>query len=175
MRGVESARAKIILYKCALYGVALFIVGVLQVTFFAKINIFGASPDLMLAAVATVALYEDSRVAGVCGIISGFFYTSLGGASLPIYIVFSFLCAYLLCIATDYGLPRKHSSFFVLALLAFLAKALWSFAQISLLAASFSLFGTLKSIIIPELCSSMIFSPVSYLLFYGISRIFQRK
>ena len=27
MRGVESAKAKIILYKCALYGVVLYLVG----------------------------------------------------------------------------------------------------------------------------------------------------
>ena len=40
MRGVESAKVKTLLYKCALYGVALYILAILQVTFFAKINIF---------------------------------------------------------------------------------------------------------------------------------------
>ena len=175
MRGAESARAKIILYKCALYGIALYFIGVLQVTFFAGINVFGATPDLLLAAVATVALYEDIKVAGICGIISGFFYTALGGFSIPLYIIFSFLCAYALSVATENGLPKKHSSFLIVAILAFGAKALFNIAEISLSASSFSAFGTVKSIIIPEFLSSMLLCPVAYLIFFGISRIFNKK
>lgn len=175
MRGVESAKAKIILYKCALYGVVLYLVGILQVTFFAKINLFGAVPDLLLAAVATIALYEDGKVASICGIISGFFYCALGGTSLPLYVVFSFLCAYTLYIATDNGLPRKHSSYFAATLLSFGAKALFNVAELSLTAQSFSIFSAFWSIILPEFICSMLFSPISYIIFFGLTRIFYKK
>lgn len=175
MRGVESAKAKIILYKCVLYSAALYILAVLQVTFFAKINILNAQPDLLLGAIAVLALYEDVKVASICGIISGFFYCALGGAAIPFYIVFSFLCAYTLWIITDYGLPKRHSSYIALAILVFGAKAVFNIAELSLMAHSFSLFGALRSIIIPEFISSMIFSFVPYIIFFALTRIFHKN
>ena len=172
MRGVESAKVKTVIYKCALYGVVLYILAILQVTFFAKINILNAQPDLLLAAIATLVLYEDTKVASICGIVSGFFYCALGGATLPFYIVFSFLCAYTLRIITDYGLSGRHSSFIALALLAFGAKAVFNMAELSLTAQSYNLFNAVSSIILPEFISSLVFSPIPYLLFYALSRIF---
>ncbi|MBO5716247.1 MAG: hypothetical protein J6S23_07660 [Clostridia bacterium] len=175
MRGVESAKAKIILYKCALYSVALFLVGVLQVTFFAKINVLDASPDLLLGAVTTLALYEDSKVSSICGIISGFLYCALGGFAIPFYIVFSFLAAYALWIIRENGLSKRHSSFLIMAILAFGAKALFNVAELSLSAQNFNLIGTLYRIIIPEFISSMLFSPISYMMFFALTRIFYKS
>lgn len=175
MRGVESAKAKIILYKCALYGVVLYLVGILQVTFFAKINLIGASPDLLLAAASTIALYEDGKTASICGIISGFFYCALGGTSLPLYILFSFICAYALHIATESGLPRKHSSFLAVTLLSFGAKALFNVAELSLTAQSFNVFSAFWNTVLPEFVSSILFSPIPYIIFFGLTRIFNKK
>jgi hypothetical protein len=175
MRGVESAKAKIILYKCALYGIALYVLAILQVTFFAKINILSAQPDLLLGAIATLALYEDDKTCALCGIISGFFYCALGGADIPFYILFSFLCAYTLWIIKDYGLPKRHSSFFALAILGFGAKAVFNIAEISLAARNFNLFGAFSSIIIPEFICSLVFSPIPYVFFYMLTRIFYKR
>ena len=175
MRGVESAKVKSILYKCALYGTMFFIVGILQVTFFSKINLFGASPDLLLAAVATLSLHEDVKVASICGIISGFLYCTFGGFSIPFYIVFSFLSAYTLCIIRENGLPKKHSSFLLLSVLAFGAKAFYNVAELSLSAGSFNLLSSLSRVIVPEFISSMIFSPLPYILIYTLTRIFHKN
>lgn len=175
LRGVESARAKIILYKCAFYGAALFIIGVLQTTFFTKINVWGATPDLLLAALAALALYEDGRVVSICGIISGVFYCALGGFSIPFYIIFSFLSAYALYIVAENGVPKRHFSFFALAILAFGAKAIFNLADISLAAHSFGVIKATTNIIIPEFVSSMIFSPISYLIFFTLTRIINKK
>ena len=175
MRGVESAKAKIILYKCALYSVALFLLGVLQVTFFSKINFLSATPDLLLGAVATLCLYEDGKVASICGIISGFFYTALGGSGLPLYIIFSFLASYALYVIRENGLQKKHSSFLIIAILAFGAKALFNVAELTLSAVSFNLIGTLYTTIVPEFISSMLFAPISYILFFALTRIFYKN
>ena len=174
MRGVESAKAKILFYKCVLYGIALYILSILQVTFFAKINILNAQPDLLLAAIATLALYEDGKACAICGIVSGFFYCAIGGAEIPFYILFSFLCAYTLWIITDYGLPKRHSSFFALAILGFGAKAVFNIAEITLMAQKFNLFDAFSSIIIPEFISSLVFSLIPYALFYSLTRIFHK-
>ncbi|MBR2381179.1 MAG: hypothetical protein IKA84_01630 [Clostridia bacterium] len=174
MRGVESAKAKIVLYKCALYSIALLVVGILQVTFFGKINMLGAAPDLLLGAVATLCLYEDGRVASICGIISGFFYTALGGFSIPIYILFSFLSSYTLWIIRESGFPKKHSSYLIMAMLAFGAKALFNVAELSLSAQSFNFIETLYRVAIPEFISSMLLCPISYLIFFALTRIFNK-
>ena len=175
MRGVESAKAKTILYKCALYSFALFVIGVLQVTFFAKINILNASPDLLLGGIATLCLYEDGKVSSICGIVSGFFYTALGGFSIPFYIIFSFLAAYALRIIRDNGLPKKHSSFLIIAILAFGAKALFNVAELTLSSKSFNLIGTLYTVIIPEFISSMLFCTIPYAIFFALTRIFYKN
>lgn len=175
MGGVKSAKAKTILYKCALYSVAFFFIGILQVTFFTKINVFNATPDLLLAGVAALCLYEDGKVASVCGIISGFFYCALGGFSIPFYIVFSFLAAYALWIIRENGLPKKHSSFLIMAILAFGAKAFFNIAELTLSAASVNLIETIYSVIVPEFISSMLFSPTSYVLFFALTRIFYKN
>ena len=175
MGGVKSARAKTILYKCALYSVALFLIGILQVTFFTKINVFNTTPDLLLAGVATLCLYEDGKVASICGIISGFFYCAFGGFSIPFYIVFSFLTAYTLWVIRENGLHKKHSSFIIMTILAFSAKAFYNFAELSLSSQSFNLIGTLYSTIVPEFVSSMILSPIPYITFFALTRIFYKK
>ena len=174
MRGVESARAKIILYKCAIYSVALFILAVLQVTFFTKINVLGATPDLLLAAIATLALHEDGRVASICGIISGLFYCALGGFSVPFYIIFSFLSAYALYIVAENGTSKRHISFVLLAILAFGAKAIFNLADVSFSAESFSIIKATTNIMIPEFISSIIFSPIAYLMLFCTTRIFNK-
>ena len=175
MNGVKSAKVKTILYKCALYSVAFFFIGILQVTFFTTINVFNATPDLLLGGVATLCLYEDGKVASISGIISGFFYCALGGFSIPLYIVFSFLAAYALWIIRENGLHKNFSSFLIMAILAFGAKAFYNFAELSLSSQSFNLIGTLYSTIIPEFVSSMIFSLIPYIIFFALTRIFYKN
>ena len=61
-----NVTAKIIAYKSALYAIPLFLVGVMQVTFFSKINILGATPDLLLGAILVIAMLDNERVCAVC-------------------------------------------------------------------------------------------------------------
>jgi hypothetical protein len=97
-----------------------------------------------------LALYEDGRVTSICGIISGVLYCALGGFSIPFYIIFSFLSAYALYIVAENGVPKRHFSFFALAILAFGAKAIFNLADISFTAQSFSVIEAIINIIIPE-------------------------
>lgn len=172
---VLTARIKTIFYKCALYGAALFLVGVMQVSFFSKINVLGAPPDLLLGAVLTLAMVEDHKVASVCGIIAGFFYCALGGFSYPIYMVFSFLCGYILWGVSERTFSKNYPSFLALAAITYAAKALFNIFETALSSYRFSFLNTVGSIAFPEFVSSMLFCSLSYLIFRGLSHVFNKK
>lgn len=170
-----GAGSKIVTYKSILYGVALFVLGVLQVTFFAKTNIVSATPDLLLGAILTISMFEDQRVCAISGIVSGFIYCALGTSSLPIYILFSFLCGYFFHSISNHLFGKNFFSFLALALLIYGAKALFNMIEISFLAQTFNLANAIVSVIIPEFISSMAFCSISYFVFSGLIKIFSKK
>ena len=164
-----------IAYKCFVYAVALFILSTAQVTFFAKINILGATPDLMLGAVLVIAMKDEKEVAAICGIISGFFYCALGGFVYPFYLMFSFLCGYTLWGVSDRFLGKNYISYLALAILTFALKAVFNLIETSLFAYSFNLLNMISRAIVPEFISSMVFCSLSYLIFSAIAKLLNLK
>ncbi len=172
---LNSARAKNIAYKCVVYGIFLFVLSIAQVTFFSKINVLGATPDLLLGAVLLIAMREDQRVASICGIISGFFYCTMGGFVYPFYVIFSFLCGYTLWFVSDRFLGKNYISYLTLALLTFLLKALFNVIESSLFAYTINMINMFSKAILPEFISSMVFCSLSYLIFTAIARLLNSK
>ena len=175
MSRAGSAKSKLLGYKSAIYGIALFVLAVLQTTFFTKINLFGTTPDLLLGAVLTIAMLDEHRVAGVAGIIAGFFYCALGTVSYPLYIAFSFICGYVFWGISERILSKNYPSFLALSVLIYGAKGLWNIIETSLFAQNFNLIGTISNTVIPEFFSSMAFCSLSYIIFKTISKLFNKK
>ena len=174
-RKAVSVRAKTIAYKCVIYSIALFILSIAQVTFFAKVNVLGATPDLMLGAVLLIAMNDDQRVAGICGIVSGFLYCAMGGFVYPFYMMFSFLCGYTLWGVSDRFLGKNYVSYLALALLTYGLKALFNIIEASLFAYTINLLNLISRAILPEFISSMVFCSLSYLVFSMIARPLNSK
>lgn len=172
---ISLARLKTVAYKCCVYSAALFLLSILQVTFFTKINVLGATPDLMLGAVLLIAMREDQQISSICGIISGFFYCAMGGFVYPFYIMFSFLCGYTLWFVSDRFLGKNYVSYLTLSLLAFGLKAIFNVAEASFFAYTINLINMVSRAIVPEFISSMAFCSVSYLIFSALSRITNSK
>lgn len=174
-RGVNYTRFKAIAYRCAVYSVALFLLAVAQVTFFAKLDILGATPDLLLGAVTIICMREDVKVSSICGAIAGLFYCSLGCVGYPLYLPFSFICAYLLRVLAVRSFGRNYPSFLALCVTAFFAKAVFNFAEVIITSSSFALFATLTKIVLPEFIASMLFCSVSYAIINPISKIINKS
>ena len=169
------ARIKTVGYKCAIFTVALFIIAVAQVTFFSKINLFGAPPDLLLAALVVICIKNDHTVASVCGIVSGFFYCSLGGDRYYLYLAFSFLCGYVLWIVAEHFFGKNYPAFLALATIAFGIKGAYNFLYSAMVGSSFTFFRTFGAIILPEFASSMVFCSLSYLIFSILSNLVNKN
>ena len=172
---VSVTKIKSIAYKCSVYSIALFVLSIAQVTFFSKINVLSATPDLMLGAVLLIAMKDDQRVSSICGIVSGFLYCAMGGFVYPFYMMFSFLCGYVLWIISDRFLGKNYVSYLALAVLAFGLKALFNVIEASLFAYTINILNMFTKAIIPEFISSMTFCTVSYLIFNALSRLLNSK
>ena len=161
-------------YKALVYGAALFVLTVMQTTFFARLTLFGATPDLLCAAVITLAMLEGERTGGVCGIAAGAFAVFLGGASV-LYIPFSFFCGYIFGIVSKHAFAKNYPSALALMGFAFLAKGFFNLIDTSLLAQSFDLPKTLLEVILPELFYSALLCTPIYFIFSALAKIFRRS
>lgn len=170
----KNANNKILGYKCALYSMALFLLAIAQSTFFAKINLFGATPDLLLGATLAIAMHDDQRASSIAGIVAGFFYYALGGGS-PLYIIFAFLCGYTFFSISEKAFSKNLPSFLALGAIIYAAKAAFNLIVLYFSASSFDPVNAMVKILIPEFISSLFFSSLSYLVFYPLSRIFNSK
>lgn len=172
---ITSTAFKTAGYKALIFGVALFVLSVMQTTVFARLSLFGAIPDLMLAATLTLAMLDGEKTGAVSGIAAGFFYVALGSISSPIYILFAFLCGYIFGIISSLTLSKNYPSFLVLASFAYLAKGIFNIIDVSLCAQSFNLFSALSDVAVPEFFCSLIFCSPIYFAFYALTRIFNKN
>lgn len=161
-------------YRALVWGSALFILAVLQTTAAARLALFSATPDLMLAAVICLAMHEGERVGAVAGIASGVLYVSLGATS-PLYILFSFAAGYIFGIISSLSLSKNLPSFIALVSAAYLAKAIFNVIDVSLFSDGFNLITTLTRAILPELLCSLVFCVPVYLVFLPLIRIFNKN
>ena len=175
LSSTQLARIKAVGYKCTIYAIALYLLAIAQVTFFNKINLFGAPPDLLLAAIAVLCIKEDHKICSICGIISGFFYCALGGGQSPLYMIFSFLCAYIFFFVAERSKKQTIRSYLILCVLMFAAKAIFNMIDTSLFSSSFVLIRIFISAVLPEYVSSMAFCLVSYFLFGLITALVNKK
>lgn len=162
---VNTTKLKSIIYKCSIYAIALFIIAIAQVTFFSKINILSATPDLLLASVAFICMREEHKISTICAIISGFFYCVFGNTEYPIYILFSFLCGYILWIVAEHSFGKTYFSFLAISTLAFLVKGCFNIAYSALFSSNFALIRTITAIVLPEFISSIIFCSIPFAIF----------
>lgn len=174
-KNISAARARIVAYKCCFYGVLLFIFAVAQVTFFTKITFLSATPDVLLACVVAIAMREEHRVSAICGIVAGFLYCALGGVLFPAYILFSFLCGYIVWGISEHAFAKNYPSYLALCALTFGAKVFYSLLETAFTAQSFNIIGFVFDLAIPELLSSMLFCSIPYLIFIIPIKLLNKK
>lgn len=155
-------RSDPIAYRSVPYIGVLFLLGVLQVSFFSILDPFGSPPDILLGAVVALAMLEDARICAVSGIASGLFYCALGGSS-PAYIIFSFICACLMSYVCSRFPKKNYPAFLALCALAYCFKAAFNVADATLGSNALGILGALRYAALPELASSMLLCSVSYL------------
>ena len=92
-----SNRAKIV-WRAVLVGAVLFLLCVAQTTVFGRWKLFGAVPDLMLAAVVLLGFCRGREEGAIAGIAAGVFLASLGSVGVTVapvfYMIIGYVCGY---------------------------------------------------------------------------------
>jgi rod shape-determining protein MreD len=169
----EAFRAGVI-KKAVILGFAAFILAVLQCSFLSGLSFLSATPDIVMGAVAAVALFNDERTATVFAISAGFILDALGGSGIPISPLTMLLASVLFSLLSK----KMLKGFFPYSLLLLLASAAAAiFTAFSLLLAGRDVVADfiVKSIMIPEFILTFIFSVPLYPLFKLISRLCESK
>lgn len=144
---------KIILFFLLIFGSA-----VVQTSFFGAARFFPATPDLLMAAVIGIAVYDGERSAAVAGIAAGVLAETLGGSGIMLLPVFYLLVGYVYGIVSRIFLKKNFLSWLVYMLIAANVRLVYSFAYLMITEADLNLFTALTNILIPEFFMTMIFS-----------------
>lgn len=104
------------LLKILIFTLLIFFSAVIQTSFFGATRFFSASPDLLLAAVIGIAIYDSERSAAAAGIGAGFLCEALGGAGTFFLPVLYLLIGYVIGIFSRVFLRRNFVSWIVVIL-----------------------------------------------------------
>ena len=110
--------------KILVYSLLSLLLASLQCSFFARLSICPATPDLMLGLVAAIALLDSREAAAICGIGCGVLIDALG-ASTAFSPLLYFVAACILGGLSEKML-QKLPSFLTLMLPALLMRAVWT-------------------------------------------------
>ncbi len=172
MRGDVTLRD---IVKYTLYSLTMLLIILMKTTFFARFRLFGASPDIIIAAVAAVALFEGAQAGAVYGAIAGYAVDALGGTGvmlLPLpYMLLGYICG---AVATDYY-KRSWFLFLIFDACALVVRAVTTLFYIMFTWHGFDLSVILGDVIVPELLATAAASPIPALLLLPVFLIFRKK
>lgn len=155
--------------KMAFFAFLIFLCAVLQTSFFSRVRLFGATPDITLALVMGLAVFDGERTGAALGIWAGVAADALGGAALLFSPLFYMLAGYFAGIAVRTLLGKNFPSWVVLCFAGYVCRAMISLilTAISADSASLSFSLALRRVILPEFASSF---PLA-MLFYFFARL----
>ena len=160
---VES-KSQLLLRRSLVFAPVIFIIAVIQCSFFAQLKILPAVPDLVLGLIVAIAMLDSQRAAVVCGIGAGFVIDAIGSSGLSLSPFFYMLIGALCGALAKKMLPRFIS--WVVNLLIFsAAKSVLTVLNVLYLPGGFSFSDTLMGILLPEfICTFIICLPIYFIV-----------
>lgn len=161
--------------KYVIYGILGILLILLKTTFFSRFRPFGASPDILIVAVAAFALYEGGHAGAIFGAAVGYIADALGGVGavlLPLpYMLLGYFCG---IVATDHY-KRSPVLFLIFDACAAVVRAVTTLFYMMLTWHSFDLSVVFPSVIVPEILSTLAVSPFPALLLLPVYLIFRKR
>ena len=163
-----------VIVKYAVYSVIMLLLLMLQTTFFTRLRPFSSTPDILIIAVACIGMFEGGRAGAIFGVVFGYAADALGSigvAALPLYYMFTgYVCGE---IASDYY-RRSPLLFLIFDGGACALRAFVTLIYVTLTWHNFVIGDVIKNVILPELFSTAVCSPVSAVILLPVYLIFKR-
>lgn len=146
-----------IVKRILVWGATLFILAVAQCSFFTGLTFIPAVPNIVLGAVAAISVFDTQRTAAVCGIAGGFLCDALGGSGISLSPIALFLVA-IVCSELSKKLIPSFLTWAALLIPASLVGAVFTLINISVSFGRPAFGYLLKSVLLPELLMTVLFS-----------------
>ena len=167
-----------ILRKTLIWGGVLFLLAMLQTGLCARVAAafpYGATPDLLLAAVVAIAIFDGERTGAVAGIAAGFLAGALGGTGFNLLPLCYMLCAYVCGAWSTMSLSANFASWCVYMPTSAAARALVSLVTVALTYGDYTLTAVANRVLFPEFAATLLVSPVIYFVMRRVATLFNRR
>ncbi len=159
--------------KYVVYALLGLLFVLLQISFFSRVKPFGSIPDVLIAAVFSVAMFENERVGAIFGLSVGFIVEAAGGVGvslLPlIYMLVGYVCG---LVASEYY-KRSLLLFLIFDAGALLVRMFTTLLYVVFTWSIVDLSVVIPKVLIPEALSTFVISPIPALIIAIVSRIFR--
>ncbi len=141
--------------KGIIWGIWLFLLALLQTSFFSVLRPFGAVPSTVLPAVIAIAVYDRERMGTVAGITGGFLADALGGVDISLSPVIYMLCGCLAALLVYSIFGRGFFAWLVFTLASLVISVFFEGLGVFASVPGFTFFDALSEILMPCLLSSL--------------------
>lgn len=161
--------------KLLLFFLLIFGAAILQTSLFGATRFFRASPDLLLAAVVGIAIYDGEKSAAAAGIAAGWLCEALGGAGSALMPVFYMLAGYIVGYLSRVSLRKNALSWLVVMVSCAGAKAVMSLVYLGITEKHFNFIIALVNQLAPEFFMTLLFSVPILFLSRACARPFHKQ
>ena len=164
--------------KSIVWGVCLFLLAVLQTSFFSVIRVFSAVPDLVLPAVVAIAVYDRERTGTIAGIIGGYFVDALGGVGLSLSPLVYMICGCLAALLVYSILRRDFFSWLVITAGALVISGIAALicVAVNVESAAFTASQAFSRLLVPQFFASLVAGiPVYFIIKLVWLRFFNNR
>ncbi len=167
-----------LLKKSVVWGIWLFLLAIIQTSFFSVLRVFDAVPDLVLPAVIVISVYDRERMGTIAGIMGGFFADALGGSGISLSPVAYMLCGITVALLAYSVLRRDFTSWLVGLIMSLVISGAFSVitAFLTHKNASFGISEIFSELLVPQFAASLVLALPVYFLTKAIwSRFFDNR
>lgn len=161
---------KILLFSALVFGCA-----VIQSSLFPALTLLPATPDLLLAAVMGLAVYDGERSGAVAGIGAGVLTEALSPSGIMLLPVVYMLIGYVFGIVTRIFLNKNFLSWVVYMVIACGIRSMITLTHLVINEAGLNVLTAADRILIPEYLMTLIFSVPVWLLARACARPFHKQ
>ena len=160
----DAGERRLLLRRIIVFGVMVFLLGVLQCSFFSRLKPFGATPDLVLGSIAAVTMFDGKKCGAVYAIAAGYFIDAIGALTPSFSPLFYLVCVVILGAVSEKMMPR-FVSFAVLMLPTVILRGVLTFINASIVFSGAPPFGAFIKTALPEaLCTFVFCLPIYFVV-----------
>lgn len=156
----------------AIYLVLIFILAIFQTS---PINIFGHTPDALLALVCAIGFIFGRGYGAIFGLISGVMVWLLGGVGFTLIPILYVLCGYLCGELISRFLSPNFVSFIIFGIMAGVLREIFTLIHFGLISEKFDLWQLINDVIIGEYFAYILCLIPAYFTVFTVHLLFKGK